>query len=165
MCRIMVSQPSQLQHHYPRFWPLNRIAVNILLDGTLAALAAPLARWLAAPQDGLLHPLWFLAGGGVSLAVSGIPFRIPQQYWRFSGVSDLLGMAGASVASALLFSVGLVWAGFPLPSEAFPVIYAMVLLILLGRSRVSLRVGHRLAVRRAWRQGVVLLGTANSADP
>ena len=164
MCRIMVSQPSQLQHHYPRFWPLNRIAVNILLDGTLAALAAPLARWLAAPQDGLLHPLWFLAGGGVSLAVSGIPFRIPQQYWRFSGVSDLLGIAGASVASALLFSVGLVWAGFPLPSEAFPVIYAMVLLILLGGSRVSLRVAHRLVARREGRQRVVLIGTANTAD-
>ncbi|MFT8418094.1 MAG: nucleoside-diphosphate sugar epimerase/dehydratase [Acetobacter sp.] len=160
----MVSQPWQPQHHYPRFWPLNRIAVNILLDGTLAALAAPLARWLAAPQDGLLHPLWFLAGGGISLAVSGIPFRMPQQYWRFSGVSDLLGIAGASVASALLFCVGLVWAGFSLPSPTFPIIYALVLLVLLGGSRVSHRLAHRLAARRADRQRVVLIGTATAAD-
>ncbi len=163
-CKIMVSQPSQLQHHYPRFWPLNRIAVNILLDGALAALAAPVARWLAAPQDGLLHPLWFLAGGGVSLAVSGVPFRIPQQYWRFSGVSDLLGIAGASMASAALFSVALVWAGFPLPSETFPIIYALVLLVLLGGSRVSHRLAHRLVARRADRQRVVLIGTATAAD-
>lgn len=163
-CKIMVSQRSRLQHYYPRFRPLNRIAVNVLLDGALAALAAPLARWLAAPQDGLLHPLWFLAGGGISLIVSGLPFRIPQQYWRFSGVSDLLGIAGASVASAFLFSIGLVCAGFPLPSVTFPIIYALVLLVLLGGLRVSYRLAHRLAARQANQQRVVLIGADTVAD-
>ncbi|MFT9214689.1 MAG: polysaccharide biosynthesis protein, partial [Acetobacter malorum] len=123
----MALQRSESLHRSPRLRPLNRIMVNILLDGMLAALAAPFARWLAAPQDGLLHPLWFLASGAITLVVSGLPFRMPQQYWRFSGVSDLLGIAGASVASSVLFSVGLVWAGFRLPSPTFPIIYALVL--------------------------------------
>ena len=43
----------------------NRILVNVALDGALAAVAAPLARWIADPGGGLLHPLWFLASGGI----------------------------------------------------------------------------------------------------
>ncbi|WP_338333252.1 nucleoside-diphosphate sugar epimerase/dehydratase [Acetobacter sp. LMG 32666] len=160
----MVSQRSQLQHHYSRFWPLNRIALNILLDGALAALAALLARWLAAPHAGLHHALWFAGGGGVSLVVSGLPFRLPQQYWRFSGVSDLLGLAGASVASALLLSVGLVWVGLPLPSVAFPFVDALVLLVLLGGVRVSHRLAHRPDARRPNGQRVLLVGTDAEAD-
>ncbi|MCP1243096.1 NAD-dependent epimerase/dehydratase family protein [Acetobacter lambici] len=160
----MVSQRSQLQYHYSRFWPLNRIALNILLDGALAALAALLARWLAAPHAGLLHGLWFAVGGGFSLVVSGLPFRLPQQYWRFSGVSDLLGLAGASVVSALLLSVGLVWAGSPLPSIAFPFIDALVLLVLLGGVRVSHRLAHRTDTRQPDGQRVLLVGADAAAD-
>lgn len=160
----MLSYRPPFQHSYPRLWPLNRMAGNIVLDGALAAVAAPLARWLAAPQDGLLHPLWFLAGGSISLVVSGLPFRIPQQYWRFSGVSDLLGIAGASVASAVLFSLGLVLSGFPLPSETFPIIYALVLLVLLGGLRVSYRLAHRIAARQANQKQVVLIGSDTVAD-
>lgn len=154
----MASQHSQPLHRNPRLRPVNRIAVNILLDGVLAALAAPLARWLAAPQDGLLHPLWFLAGGAITLLVSGLPFRMPQQYWRFSGVSDLLGIAGASIASSVLFSCGLVAVGFPLPSLTFPIIYALVLLVMLGGLRVGYRLAHRIALRRANLRRVVLIG-------
>ena len=34
----------------------NRIAINIFMDGLLAAIAAPLARWLSDPQGGfILH--------------------------------------------------------------------------------------------------------------
>lgn len=160
----MASQHSQPLHRNPRLRPVNRIAVNILLDGVLAALAAPLARWLAAPQDGLLHPLWFLAGGAITLLVSGVPFRMPQQYWRFSGVSDLLGIAGASIASSVLFSCGLVAVGFPLPSLTFPIIYALVLLVMLGGLRVGYRLAHRIALRRANLRRVVLIGADTVAD-
>lgn len=160
----MALQRSESLHRSPRLRPLNRIMVNILLDGMLAALAAPFARWLAAPQDGLLHPLWFLAGGAITLLVSGLPFRMPQQYWRFSGVSDLLGIAGASVASAVLFSVGLVYAGFRLPSPTFPIIYALVLLIMLGGLRIGYRLAHRLAARKADQRRVVLVGVDTEAD-
>ena len=47
----------------PASRPLIRIAVNIALDGALAALAVPLARWIADPADVWLYPLWLMAGG------------------------------------------------------------------------------------------------------
>ncbi|WP_086613054.1 polysaccharide biosynthesis protein [Acetobacter indonesiensis] len=160
----MVSQRSDSLHRSPKLRPLNRILVNILLDGMLAAVAAPFARWLAAPQDGLLHPLWFLAGGAITLVVSGLPFRMPQQYWRFSGVSDLLGIAGASIASAVLFSIGLVMVGYPLPSMTFPIIYALVLLMMLGGLRIAYRLAHRIALRKADQRRIVLIGVDTVAD-
>ncbi|WP_230975532.1 polysaccharide biosynthesis protein [Acetobacter garciniae] len=160
----MASQRSKALHRNPRLRPLNRIAVNVLLDGVLAALAAPVARWLAAPQDGLLHPLWFVAGGAITLVVSGLPFRMPQQYWRFSGMSDLMGIAGASIASAALFSIGLVLTGFSLPSPTFPVIYALVLLVALGGLRVAYRLAHRRRLRSAEQHRVILIGADTAAD-
>lgn len=160
----MVSQRSQLQHQYARFWPLNRIALNILLDGGLAALAAVLACWLAAPYGVQLHPVWFALAGGASLVVGGLPFRLPQQYWRFAGMSDLLGLAGASFSSALLLFAGVVWAGLPLPSVTFPFIYALVLLVLLGGVRVFHRLAHRAGGPRADGQSVLLIGSDTAAD-
>ncbi|MGI4951319.1 MAG: hypothetical protein ACRYGM_05905, partial [Janthinobacterium lividum] len=86
--------------------PINRrILLNVLLDGALAAVATPLASAVADPAAGLWRPLWFVAGGAVTLLVVGFAFRMPQQYWRFSGIADLLGVVGASIASALCFAV------------------------------------------------------------
>ncbi|OUJ15939.1 nucleotide sugar dehydratase [Acetobacter orientalis] len=160
----MVSQRSEPLHRSPKLRPLNRILVNVLLDGLLAAVAAPVARWLAAPQDGLLHPLWFLVGGAVTLVVSGVPFRMPQQYWRFSGISDLISIAGASIASSALFSLILSLFGFPLPSTTFPLIYALVLLVLLGSLRICYRLAYRQALRKAGQHKIVLIGVDTVAD-
>ncbi|MBB2161501.1 polysaccharide biosynthesis protein [Gluconacetobacter sacchari] len=144
--------------------PVNRIAVNVMLDGGVAALAAPLARWLADPGGGLLHPLWFIAGGAITLVISSLPFRVQQQYWRFSGVDDLLGIAGASAASALLFSLGLYVTGFPIPTPAFPFIHALVLLVSLGGARIVYRLSCRRSTRRYPSSQVVLIGSDESAD-
>jgi len=150
----------------PQLRPLKRILVNMALDGALAAAAAPIARWLADPQGGLLHPLWFLAGGAITLLVGGVPFRMPQQYWRFSGVADLLGIAGASVASAVLFAVLLLATGFRLPTITFPIIHALTLLMLLGGLRVVYRLSHgRLpAATGGPTQRVLLVGADEPAD-
>ncbi|WP_246091535.1 polysaccharide biosynthesis protein [Swingsia samuiensis] len=141
-----------------------RIALNVLFDGVVSALAAPFARWLADPHGGLLHPLWFIAGGGITLLVSGVPFRMPQQYWRFSGVADLFSIACASALSAILFTLLLWVTGYPDPSLTFPIIYALVLLTSLG----AIRMGWRLAARRknffAERERVILLGADYEAD-
>ncbi|MFT8718124.1 polysaccharide biosynthesis protein [Acetobacter sp.] len=147
-----------------RLRPLNRILVNVALDGSLAAVAAPVARWLAAPRDGLLHPLWFLAGGAITLIVSGVPFRMQQQYWRFSGLSDLLGIAGASIASSLLFTCGLYVTGFPLPSPTFPIIYALTLTAMLGGLRMAYRLSNGITRRSVVQRRIVLVGADQIAD-
>ena len=144
---------------------VNRIVMNIALDGALAAVAAVLARWIAAPDGGLLHPLWFLAGGAITLLVGGLPFRLAQQYWRFAGVEDLLGVAGGSLLSALLFAGLLLGTGFALPTLTFPFVHAMTLMLLLGAPRVVYRM---LKARNARHtpsvQTVLLIGAGEGAD-
>ena len=136
------------------------------IDGAFAAAAAPIARYLADPRGGLIHPLWFVAGGAITLLVGGVPFRMPLQYWRFSGVADLFGIAGGSVVSAALFALLFHATGFPLPSVTFPIIHAMTMLVLLG----GLRIGYRLAQAKRVRlsaeavQPVLLVGADVAAD-
>jgi O-antigen biosynthesis protein WbqV len=144
----------------------SRIAVNVALDGALAAIAAPIARYLADPGGGLLHPLWFLAGGGITLLLAGLPLRLSQQYWRFAGLSDLLDVAAGSVASAALFAGLLIVTGFRLPSVTFPAIHALTLAVLLGTPRLAYRVWHgrSRAVPGGAVQNVVLVGAGDAAD-
>ncbi|WP_428391736.1 polysaccharide biosynthesis protein [Lichenicoccus sp.] len=145
---------------------LSRILVNMALDGAAAGAAAPIARYLADPGGGLIHPLWFIASGVITLLVGGVPFRMPLQYWRFSGVGDLFGIAGGAAVSAALFALLFHLTGFALPSVTFPVILAMTLLILLG----GLRIGYRLSQAKRVRlsasamQPVLLVGADTSAD-
>jgi O-antigen biosynthesis protein WbqV len=142
-----------------------RILLNVALDGALAAAAAPLARWIADPRGGLLHPLWFLAGGGITLLLGGLPFRLSQQYWRFSGLSDLVGVVGGSIASAALFAALLLATGFALPTITFPIVHALTLMVLLGTPRVAYRLyrgrprGESAGVER-----LLLVGAGDQAD-
>jgi O-antigen biosynthesis protein WbqV len=144
-----------------------RILVNVLLDGALAALAAVLARWIADPKGGLLHPLWFLGGGGITLLLGGLPFRLSQQYWRFSGMSDLIGVAGGSIASAVLFAGVWLATGFPLPTATFPIVHAMTLAVLLGAPRLGYRLYQarpRVAADDPALERIILVGAGNAAD-
>jgi O-antigen biosynthesis protein WbqV len=146
---------------------VSRILVNVALDGALAAIAAPIARYIADPRGGLLHPLWFVAGGGITLLLGGLPFRLSQQYWRFSGLADLIGVAGGSIASALLFAGLLLATGFHLPTPTFPIIHAMVLMALLGAPRLSYRLYHgrsRVAADDPDLQRGLLIGAGDAAD-
>jgi FlaA1/EpsC-like NDP-sugar epimerase len=145
----------------------NRILVNVAIDGALAAAAAPLARWIADPAGGLLHPLWFLASGGITLLLGGLPFRLSQQYWRFSGLSDLVSVVGGSIACAGLFALLLVAAGFHLPTPTFPIVHALTLMVFLGAPRLGYRL-YRGRPRRASDDSptprVVLVGAGDAAD-
>ncbi|MFL5332769.1 MAG: polysaccharide biosynthesis protein, partial [Geminicoccaceae bacterium] len=152
-----------LQRLYPR--GVNRILLNVMLDGALAGLATPLAGFIAAPDGRLLRPLWFVAGGAITLLFAGVLFRMPQQYWRFSGIEDLLGVVGSSVASAMLFSLLLVVSGFGLPTPTFPIVLALTLIVALGTPRViyRLRKGRwRQSDREA--QAILLAGAGENAD-
>ncbi len=146
---------------------VNRILVNVALDGVLAALAAPLARWIADPRGGLLHPLWFLASGGITLLLGGLPFRLSQQYWRFSGLNDLIGVMASSLACAALFALLLVVTGFHLPTITFPIVHALTLMVLLGTPRLGYRLYRgrpRRASDNASLQRVILVGAGDPAD-
>ncbi len=142
-----------------------RILTNVALDGALAAVAAVVARWVADPGGGLLHPLWFIGGGAITLLVSGLPFRLSQQYWRFAGLGDLVGVAGGSVLSAALFALVWIITGYPLPTLTFPAVHAMTLMVFLGAPRVIYRLS-RARLRSAGQnvQSVLLVGAGEGAD-
>jgi O-antigen biosynthesis protein WbqV len=145
---------------------INRILLNVVLDGALAALAVPLARWIATPGIDPLHPLSLLGDGAVTLLVAGVPFRLPLQYWRFAGIRDLLGLAGASVTAAALFALLRAATGTPMTPATFPVIHLFTLFVVLGAPRVAYRVLHSRARGAASNpaQPVLLVGAGQGAD-
>ena len=152
---------------FPPSWlrlPRSRIALNVVTDGLLAAVATPLASFVAEPAGGVLRPLWFVAGGAVTLLVAGLPFRMPQQYWRFAGIGELLGVVGSSVASALLFALLLRVTGFPWPTPTFPIVHALVLIVVLGGARVLYRVRPGRGGAGPDAQTVLLAGAGDAAD-
>jgi len=146
---------------------LSRILLNAALDGALAAAAAPIARYIADPGGGLLHPLWFVAGGFITILLGGLPFRLSQQYWRFAGMSDLMGVAGGAVAGAALFSALLLATGFHLPTVTFPLVHAFTLATLLAAPRIAYRLYHgrsRVSSDHPGLQRVLLVGAGDAAD-
>jgi O-antigen biosynthesis protein WbqV len=116
-----------------------RVAMNIALDGLLAALAVPLARAIATPYGDWLHPLWSIPAGAATLLLAGLPFRLPWQYWRFAGIGDLLSVACTSALGAALFAGLFGLTGTISANPAFPAVHALTLLVLLGTPRVAYR--------------------------
>ena len=119
--------------------PPVRIGLNIAVDGALAALAVPLARAAANPSGDWLHPAWLALAGAGTLLLAGLPFRLPWQFWRFAGIDELLGVACSSVFGSALLAGVLALTGTTAGSPAFPIVYALTLLVLLGAPRVVYR--------------------------
>jgi FlaA1/EpsC-like NDP-sugar epimerase len=146
---------------------LIRIAVNVALDGGLAAVSVPVARWLADPAVPALQQLWTIPLGAVCLLLAGVPFRLSLQYWRFAAIGDLLTVAASAAMGAVLFTAATTLTGLAQPSPAFPFIHALTLLLFLGAPRVGYR----------WRRGrpavkpthldaasILLVGSIEDAD-
>ena len=146
---------------------LIRIAVNVALDGGLAALSVPVARWLADPAAPALHPLWTIPLGAVCLLIAGIPFRLSLQFWRFAAIGDVLTVAASAAVGAALFAVTTALTIGAPANPAFPAILALTLLLFLGGPRVFYR----------WRRGrplnkpaqfdaasILLVGSIEDAD-
>jgi O-antigen biosynthesis protein WbqV len=146
---------------------LIRIAVNIALDGALAAASVPVARWIADPAGPIWSPLWLLPLGAATLLLAGLPFRLSQQYWRFAGLPDLFSVVASSAGGAALFAAATTLIGALSPNPAFPVVHALVLLALLGGPRVVYR---RLQVHSTGRlkepdaASILLVGEGEDAD-
>jgi FlaA1/EpsC-like NDP-sugar epimerase len=150
--------------------PLVRVALNVVLDGALAAVAVPLARAIADPSGDWLHPLWLLPAGAATLLLAGAPFRLPWQYWRFAGIGDLLAVACTSALGAALFAVLVSQAGGASANPAFAAVHALTLLVLLGAPRVvyrwlrQRRSGPLPAAFAADAQSALLVGAAEDVD-
>ncbi len=147
--------------------PLIRIAVNVAIDGTMAALSVPVARWLADPATaGLVSPAQLLLGA-IALLLAGVPFQLSLQYWRFAAMGDLLTVVASACVGAGLFSGIAALTGLMPLSPTFPVIHALTLLAFLGAPRVIYRWGRG---RRAPGQApaaassALLVGSIEDAD-
>jgi O-antigen biosynthesis protein WbqV len=149
--------------------PSHRILLNLLLDSLLALAALPLAAWAAAPGAWPPAGWWAAAlpGAVLALAAAGAPFRLALQYWRFAGLRDLLGAAGAAVVAAGLFALALHLAGaWRPPNAAFPLIHAGTLaaLLLVGRVAGLLRATRHAGLSAPDAQAVLLVGAAEGTD-
>ena len=147
---------------------LIRIAVNVVIDGALAAVAVPLARWIANPSGPVLFPLWLLPLGTVTLLLAGLPFRLSLQYWRFSGFGELVTVGASAAGGALLFAALALATGPVSTNAVFPVVHALVLLLLLGAPRVGYRWARGRAVSPPPAEldaaSVLVIGESEDAD-
>ncbi len=147
---------------------LVRLLVNVVLDGTLGALAVPLAFWLARPEQPLASG-FAIAAGAIALIAGGVPFGLATQYWRFAGLGDMRAIAGSAVLGAGLYALLFLAAGLALPSVSFPAIHALALAILLAAPRLAYRLWRD---RRDGRGGgdvgdavpILLVGDGEGAD-
>jgi O-antigen biosynthesis protein WbqV len=146
---------------------LIRLAVNVALDAVLAALAVPVARWIADPTGNAMTPFWLIPAGAAALLIGGVPFRLSRQYWRFAGLEDLLTVAASSIAGAGLFWLVMLAGAATSANPAFPIVHALTMLVLLGAPRVFYR---RLRLRgtapppEAGVTSILLIGEGEDAD-
>jgi O-antigen biosynthesis protein WbqV len=114
-------------------------ALNIVLDGALAALAVALSFWLSNPAQPWPTPTGLPLGGAVAIWLIGIPFGLSRLHWRFISLKDLAIIAAAAAVTALMLVLLMLGAGLPLPSPAFPAILALVLVVLLTLPKLIYR--------------------------
>ena len=151
---------SRTPSHLPR-----RMALNIALDGLLAAAGVALSFWLATPGNPWPRPLSLPLAGAIAIWLSGVPFGLARLHWRFVSLRDLAMLAAAGLVTALMLVLLMVGAGLPLPSSGFPVILALVLIFGLTAPKLIYRLAReRGAGGTAAQQSAVLVGNGESAE-
>ena len=78
-----------------------RVALNLAIDGAMGALAVPVARMIAAPDEAWLNPPWLLAIGAATLLLAGLPKEVTgSTVNRLCGSSlDAVGVAARAIKS------------------------------------------------------------------
>ncbi|MDE1907716.1 MAG: polysaccharide biosynthesis protein, partial [Rhodospirillales bacterium] len=104
-----------------------RMAVNILLDGALAALAVGVSFWLANPAAPIPQPHALPLAGAGAVWLIGIPFGLSRLHWRFVSLRDLVLLGAAAIVTSIMLTLLMVGAGVSLPTPAFPAILALVM--------------------------------------
>ncbi len=146
---------------------LIRIAVNVAVDGGLAAASVPVARWIADPANALDVPWWLTPVGAATLLLAGLPFRLSLQYWRYAAMGDLVTVVASSAGGATLFALAGLVLGHASANPAFPIVHGLTLLLLLGTPRVAyrwLRNRGNAPPAEAEAAAALLIGDAEDAD-
>ena len=141
-----------------------RMAVNIALDGGLAALAVTLSFWLASPQVPWVWPNFFPLAGAAAIWLIGIPFGLSRLRWRFVSFRDLAMLAVAAIVTTLMLALLMTGAGLALPSPAFPAILALVLAACLTAPKFCYRLLREPAAGRNATQHAILVGTPERTE-
>ncbi len=115
------------------------VALNMTLDGALAALAILIAGWLASPSAPLPNPPALAVAGAVSIWLIGVPFGLSRLHWRFTSMHDLALVGGAGLTAAVLLSLLMIGVGLDLPSPGYPLLLAFCMLVCLTAPRLAYR--------------------------
>jgi len=150
---------------------LERLVMNVALDGVLAAAAVPTARWITEPSAPAFQPSWPMPAVALAVLLAGLPFGLSRQYWRFAGMGDLIRVAGAAILGTLLFLAGLKFVVGQDVSAADGVALVLTLIAFLALPRIVYReyAGRRAGGRPTGDGGpdgrsVLLVGSAEDAD-
>jgi FlaA1/EpsC-like NDP-sugar epimerase len=144
-----------------------RRIVELLVDFTLICGSFLVAYLLQVEGQGTdYQKATFLAALPILLGVRYllfVLFGVYRRVWRFAGAHDWLALAAAVALSAPI-ALGLLWASRPLgefPHEVF-FVDALLCLVLVGTSRLALRLLPRLAGRTAERRRVLVVGAGRT---
>lgn len=140
------------------------MAVNIALDGGLAALAVILSFWLASPQAPWTWPHFFPFAGAAAIWLIGIPFGLSRLHWRFVSFRDLAMLSAAAIVTATMLVLLMIGTGQALPSPAFPLILALVLAIFLTAPKFCYRLLREPTAGREAAQSAILVGSGDNTE-
>jgi UDP-GlcNAc:undecaprenyl-phosphate GlcNAc-1-phosphate transferase len=144
-----------------------RRLVELLVDFTLICGSFLVAYLLQVEGQGTdYQKATFLAALPILLGVRYLMFVLFGAYrrvWRFAGAHDWLALAAAIALSAPI-ALGLLWATRPLgefPHEVF-FVDALLCLVLVGASRLAVRMLPRVGGRTTERRRVLVVGAGKS---
>ena len=170
--RGSASRPAALASARPSLYPapmsnrrsIQRILINVGLDMLAALLAVPLAAWLSATAE-VPADVWIAAVAAAMLAA--VPFRLPSQYWRYTGISDVAAVGGAALFATVVLAGGLAATGDLRAGAHLAAAYGLSLLALLAAPRIFYRLvqGGFAPRRRADSlKTILLVGDGEGAD-
>ncbi len=139
-------------------------ALNIALDGALAAVAVVLGFWLSNPAHPWPAPSGLPLGGAIAIWLIGLPFGLSRLHWRFISLKDLAAIAAAGAVTALLLVLLMAGTGLPLPSPAFPVILVLVLVVMLTAPKLTYRLLRQKTETPDASQTAILVGNGDEAE-
>jgi O-antigen biosynthesis protein WbqV len=141
-----------------------RSVLNLVLDGALAALAVALSFGLADPANPWPDPRILPLGGAVAIWLIGVPFGLARLHWRFTSFRDIALIAVAGAVTSVMLVLLMVGAGIALPSPAFPIILALVLVALLTGPKFLYRLARQKSDAIEAAQTAVVVGSGEDAE-